>query len=219
MKNKNKKDIKNSKLFIFDWSGTISDDRIPVQTAFNRVARELGLNPIEDLKEWLKESVEAFEDQYSKLLSGTKSPKEIQELYFHHFSHLREEGIKPTIYDDSLDALSAMKKMGKKLIVISSHPQKSLMEEAEEYGLIKHFDEIIGSVAIKRDGIIKACKDMLIDARDATYIGDMINDIKSAKKAKVISVALTRGYHNKKTLLREKPDYLLEKLSDLAKLL
>lgn len=219
MKDKNKKNIKDSKLFIFDWSGTISDDRIPVQTAFNRVALDLGLSPIEDLKDWLRQSVKQFENEYSKQILGKKSPEEIRKMYSKHFSVLRNEGIKPTIYEDALDTLTQIKKKGKKLIVISSHPQKSLIEEADEYGLTKHFDKIIGNLVEKTDGIMQACKDYLIEAKDATYIGDMINDVRSAKKAKVISVALTRGYHDKKTLLLETPDYLLEKLADLMNLL
>ncbi|MEX2007552.1 MAG: HAD family hydrolase [Candidatus Levyibacteriota bacterium] len=214
-----KKDIKDTKLLIFDWSGTISDDRKAVQTAFNRVAIEIGLKPIEDLRSWLKKSVREFENQYSEQLYKTKSPEEIRQLYFRHFSTLREEGIKPTVYKDALEALTTMKNKGKKLIVVSHHPHKSLVEEAEEYGLTKHFDEILGSIPVKTDEIIKVCKDMMIDVEKAVYVGDMVNDIKSAKKAKVISVALTQGYHDKKTLLREKPDYLLRKLSDLVNLL
>ncbi len=139
-----KKSIKDVKLFIFDWSGTISDDRIPVQTAFNRVAVELGLIPIKDLNEWLKQSVEQFEVEYSKQLSRAKSPNEIRHLYYHHFSTLRSEGIKPTIYADSVEVLTYLKKQGKRLMVISSHPQKSLLKEAEEYGLKNYFDNILG---------------------------------------------------------------------------
>lgn len=212
-----KKNIKNAKLLIFDWNGTISDDRIPVQTAFNRVATELGLKPIEDLKEWLKQSVKAFEEEYSKQLSGAKSSEEIRQLYFKHFSTLREEGIKPTIYEDAVQTLTTIKRGNKKLIVISSHSEKSLLTEAEEYGLTKHFDRIIGSIKIKTDAIMQVCKDYSVDTRDSAYIGDMINDIKFAKQAKAISIALTQGYHDKKTLIAQKPDFIFDKLSDIVK--
>ncbi len=211
---------RNVKLFIFDWSGTISDDRIPFHTAFNRVAQELGLKLTENLGEFLKLTThKRIEAELSKQLLKPKSPEEIWKLYVKHFSEVKKDGIIPTIYADVPDILEKIKKSGKKIIVVSSHPKKNLIEEAIDYGIADNFDKIIGDVINKTDGMIKACNEMFVDIKNAAYVGDMVGDIRAAKKAKAISVALTRGYHDKKNLLLEKPDYLLEKLSDLAKLL
>lgn len=205
-------------LFIFDWSGTLSDDRIPVQAAFNRVAVELGLKPTEDLSEWLGKSVKAFEVEYSKQLSKTKSPSEIRQLYYHHFSALRNEGIKPSIYDTTIEVLSTIKTMGKKIALLSAHPRESLLKEIEEYGVQSYFDKILGNVLDKSAGMIQMCRDLEIDIKNTAYVGDMIGDIKAAKKARVFSIAITHGYHDKMTLLSKKPDAILDKLTDIFKL-
>ncbi|MEX2013283.1 MAG: HAD family hydrolase [Candidatus Levyibacteriota bacterium] len=216
MKNGRTKDIK---LFIFDWSGTLSDDRIPVQTAFNRVAVELGLKPIEDLAEWLKKSVKVFENEYSKQLKKTKSPNEIRQLYYRHFSTLRDEGIKPIIYDTSIEVLNTIRSKGKKLALLSSHPNESLLKEIEEYGVKNYFDKVLGGILDKSTGMVQICRDLKVDIKNAAYVGDMIGDIKAARRAKMISVALAQGYHDRDTLLSKKPDYLFDNLAEIVSIL
>ena len=51
------------------------------------------------------------------------------------------------------------------------------------------------------------------------YIGDTVGDIKEAKHAGVLSVAVTWGFHNKKILEKENPEYLFTRPEELLKLI
>ena len=212
--------LKNKKIFIFDWSGTLSDDRIPVQTAFNRVATELGLKPTKTLNAFLKTAVKKIEVEFSNQLLGKISPEEVWALYTRHFAKLSNEGgVRPIIYKDVIQVLDFLKNKQKKIIVLSSHPHKNLLKEAKEYKIEKYFDKVTGSILNKAKGIHESCNEMGINTKEAVYIGDMIGDIKAAKEAKTMSVAIVHGYHSREVLLLENPDILINKLSELERFL
>jgi len=54
---------------------------------------------------------------------------------------------------------------------------------------------------------------------ETIYVGDTINDIKMAKNAGVISVAVRTGAQNNKQLEKAHPDYLLDNFSKIIKIL
>lgn len=199
-------------LIQFDWSGTISDDTHPVHVSFNRTALDLGLKAIEDKNEWLKLTVRSLEVHFSELLNKSLSSKEVWDMYAKHFEKVSKEGTKPVIYDEVVEVLQDLKSKGKKMIVISSHPTKSLIREAEEYGIAHYFEDIIGGIIDKSESIGNLPKRFGSRRSETIYIGDTIQDIKASKKAGVAIIALTRGYHTKEILLPEKPHYIWDNL-------
>lgn len=211
--------LKNKNVFIFDWSGTLSDDRVPVQTAFNRVAIELGLKPTKNLNAWLKKTIKPIEVDYSNQLLSKLSPAEIRTLYSQHFTIVSREGINPTMYNDVIKILDFLKNNQKKLFVLSSHPHKNLLKEARGYKIEKYFDKITGGIFNKTKGLLETYDEMNINVNETVYIGDMIGDIRAAKETKTTSIALTRGYHSKEILLLENPDILINNLSELESLM
>jgi phosphoglycolate phosphatase-like HAD superfamily hydrolase len=57
-----------------------------------------------------------------------------------------------------------------------------------------------------------------IDLQRVYYIGDLPSDIKCAKTANIVSIALLSGHGTRKQLKKSKPDILLEELEDLLKI-
>jgi len=203
---------KKPTLIQFDWSGTISDDTHPVYLAFNRTAQDLGLPEIQDKKEWLKLTVKSLEAHFSELLNKNLTSREVWDMYASNFQTVSNEGTKPLIYDEVRDVLKHLKKEGKKMIVISAHPTKSLIKEAQDYGIDQYFEDIIGSVIDKSDSIKDLPKRFGFDISNSIYIGDTIQDIKASKKAEVPIIALSRGYHSREILLSENPDFIWDNL-------
>ena len=207
----------NIQVLIFDWSGVISDDRKPVYEANIRILKEHG-KPTIGFEEFLRSVTMTPAESFSGLgIPG--SFNELFTLYKKHYNDVIRSGMLPNIYPDACDVLNNLKNKRKKIAVLSSHPVDNLKAEAEEYGIISFFDLISGNAKSKTDGLETICIKLNINPESALYIGDTIHDIRSAKKTGVHSAGICTGYHTKEMLEKEKPDFLLENLSELKKIL
>lgn len=205
----------NFSVFIFDWSGVISDDRRPVYEANMRLLKRHGKQRM-TFKEWLpRTTLSAREFLANHGVIG--EPDKLFEEYRQELNKVRADEIHPVLYPNTLKALEKLLKNGKKLIVVSSHPEKNLREEAKEYGIEQFFKFFIGNSKDKTRGILEACERVNVKPSflEIAYIGDTIYDIHAAKKAGVYSIAITNGYHVKERLKKENPDKTIESLMEL----
>lgn len=71
----------------------------------------------------------------------------------------------------------------------------------------------------KGSAIKKICKIRGIKTNEVLYIGDEVRDIISTKKigSKIMSVSW--GYNAKERLIKEKPDWIADKPSDILKII
>lgn len=60
---------------------------------------------------------------------------------------------------------------------------------------------------------------MDVKPEEVLFIGDMDHDIQAGKKAGTKTAGILTGYHSRKKLEQEKPDFILENLSELKKLI
>lgn len=202
-----------SKVIIFDWSGVISDDRLPVYESNMRLLEKYGKSRI-SFSRWLPEikfSVVEFLESFG--IYG--NPHELLEEYRKTLNAVKTDGIHPQAYPDAKKSLQEFVKKGIKLAVVSSHPEKSLKEEAGEYGLTNFFERFFGSCRDKKLAILGILKSWNIDNKDASFIGDTTYDIQAAKKANIFSIGITTGYHIRKKLLEERPNLIVNSLTEL----
>lgn len=202
---------KKVRLVQFDWSGTISDDRLPVHEANLRLSNELKVKPITDLETWLAQTTGTVVE-YFKLRGITLPDEEIFRIYTKHFQTVLADGLAPIAYSGAAEILEILRSRGLKLAVLSSHPENNLIQEARNYGFADLFDLIIGGVQDKKDAIIDICKRFQVNPQNTIYIGDTITDIRAAKGAGVIAAGVTHGYHSRERLLSENPDHIWDSL-------
>lgn len=208
--------MKKIELIIFDWSGVISDDRMPVYVANMKMLKDYGKSTM-SLKKWLSET-EMTIVHFVKKYGVKKSAKSINAKYKKYYNESIKSGIVPRVMKDSEKVLKYLEGKNVRLAVLSSHPHKNLKKEMDEYKLNHFFSEVVGEVKDKVKSLKKICKDLDVEPSRSFYIGDMISDIQSAKKCGIMSVAVSTGYHSKERLKKEKPDYLFEKLTDILEL-
>ncbi len=199
-------------IVIFDWSGVISDDRPPVYEANMMLLKKYGKKRI-TFKEWLP-NTKLSVIEYLQSHNINADPAIILKEYKRAFDKVRKSGIHPHIYEDAVSVIKKLSNNGTRLFVISTHPAQNLKEEAKEYGIYKFFDNFIGTVRDKAETITDILE-KIEKLKQVFYVGDTIYDIQAAKKAKVKSVAITNGYHIRKRLLKEKPDIVVESLTEL----
>lgn len=203
-------------LYIFDWSGTLSDDRRPVYVANMRVLSDYGKETM-PYETWLTNSAMTPSDffqsrgitAYSDVLFGQ---------YKKHYDEINREGMVPAMYPESRDVLRQLHDTGHTVGIVSAHPEENLQEEIRMYGLAPYIDRVIGNVKEKVSHISTICKEYGMDPQSTVYIGDTVYDVRAAKEAGVRSAAITHGYHSAERLMKEQPDYLLHRLGDILEL-
>ncbi|MDD5552078.1 MAG: HAD family hydrolase [Candidatus Pacebacteria bacterium] len=201
--------IKN---IIFDWSGVLSNDIIPVYKGTMGVFRRLGLKEL-SFKEYKKEFVLPYMNFYRKF---TDTPKEkVDDLFFQEFSLV--DGPKP--FPKAKKTLEDLKRKGIRIVLLSSHPEEKVKEEMERYNFQDFFVDINSSVHDK----VKAIKGILeknnFIAKETSYLGDMTHDIDAGKSVGVTTVAVCWGYQLKEKLSKKNPDFLIEDLDEIVKIL
>lgn len=204
-------------LFVFDWSGVISDDRKPVYKANMKVLEQYE-KPTMTYEEWLPKTV-MTPAEFFKKQGINDNPNKLFELYKKYYTELFESGIKPQLYGDVNLVLSHLLRINKKIAVLSSHPEENLIKEAEDYGVVGYITLILGNSKDKSDGLIQISEQLEERLENMLYVGDTIHDIMAGKKAGTYTTGISgnpqRGYHSKEILSKEKPNFLLDSLYDL----
>ncbi|MEK7155538.1 MAG: HAD hydrolase-like protein [Patescibacteria group bacterium] len=206
--------LKGLQAILCDWSGVISDDRRPVYETGSRMMEHFGLERM-TYETWLMEGIRASPRELFLERGVSLDGDAIFALYAEMYPHVVETGLRPVMYPD---AILFFKKasLSRNVIVISAHPQKSLNAEVLAYKLNGEVSAFIGSVKDKSETIREVLLSLGMKLEDAAYVGDMTHDIHAARKAGVIAIAVSTGYHSREKLEAEKPDILVDSLTELA---
>ncbi len=202
---------------IFDWSGVISDDRKPVYEANMSLLKHFGKTTM-SFEEWLpKTTMTPIEFLANNGVHGDS--EQLFGLFKKYLDASIISGIVPIVYSDAKGTFSHIKSKGLSLAILSSHPSENLAQEAEKYGLKSFLDFVKGDSKNKVDGLKFVCQKLGKIPEKALYVGDTIYDIQAAKGAGCKSAGISTGYHTKDRLLKEKPDFLFNSLSDIGEIL
>ncbi|MBT3298020.1 HAD family hydrolase [archaeon] len=202
--------IKN---IIFDRSGTLSNDIRPVHEATCIVFRELGKEPI-SIEEFKREFTLPYMNFWNKYFPDLTKKK--QDRLFLEAIHKVSE---PEPFPGIEVLLEKLYNKKINMVIFSSHPQKKLDKEMLDNNFTQYFKEILGSTHDKTKCIMKVLKRNNFKRNETLYVGDMVHDIKTSKKAGIKILAVSWGYDSKEKLSQANPDYLIENLDELNNIL
>jgi phosphoglycolate phosphatase-like HAD superfamily hydrolase len=199
----------NPKVIIFDFDGTIADSLEVLVNISNRLAVQFGykqtsideLAQIQNLtsREIIKQSgISIFRVPFLVKKVKAELSSEIKTL---------------SLFPGMKEALIELHQLGNKLVIISSNSKSNIVAFLEHNDLADKFYYVYsGSTIFGKDKVInKFIKQENIDVRDVIYVGDETRDIESAKKSKVMAIAVSWGFNTKEVLAKQHPDYLIEK--------
>jgi len=130
-----------------------------------------------------------------------------------------DENVKAEIpFPGSLEAIDML--AGKFKIAVMTNASRIQLDKRLEI-LGKDFAVVVSRDDVQNkkpapDGLLKICKELNIDPKEATYIGDSSWDIQAAKAAGCASIALTCGMAGRERLEKENPDKMFENLKEAA---
>lgn len=199
---------------LFDVDGTLVDLDIVVKALQ------------ETMKKWNVE-VLSKEEIYKKIV-GTHLEKTIKKLYPHltikQVKEMREDyhtlykNHTPEFLPHAKQILQTLKDKRIKIGIITTKSRTTAVQTVKDlkipHGVLITADDV-KEVKPSTEPLLKAFEKLGVSPSSAMMVGDHVFDVRAAKNAGCISVAVTTGASSAEELKAEKPDFLF---SDLIKL-
>lgn len=208
---------------LFDMDGTLLDTLEDITDSLNKTLQDYGY-PLRSLTE-----VKSFVGNGAKTLVQRALPSDVNESiskdfllsYQENYMNNLQNKTKP--YDDIINLLEELKKLGFRLGIVSNKPQDGVTSLSIDY-FNKYMDVAIGESldTTKKpapDGIYKAIDKLNSTKEETIYVGDSEVDVLTAKNAGLLSVGVTWGFRSKETLIKEGCDYIIESPMELLQIL
>ena len=208
-------------LLIFDLDGTLTDSIPPAVESIQKMMAELGFPP--KTKEEINQHVGFGELPLVSGAIGTSEPKALKKALETYFKHYVQEGIKRVpLYPHVNELLEHFKSKIK--VIVSNKKYEFIKIILDNYQLTPYFKEILGgdtAPCLKPDPcmIIDLLKKYNVAKERALFIGDMTVDVETGKNAGIHTCAVTYGFDGRAKLETAQPDFLINDLLELTKLI
>lgn len=149
--------------------------------------------------------------------------KEIDRIFDEMFEHYKDNCIhKTAVYPGILLLLEKLQQTNVKMAVLSNKAD-ALTKKVVANKLPPIFAPVIGLTTeeLKKPNpevALNMCKELGLNIKNTLYVGDTSVDVQTAKNAGLVSVAVTWGFRSKESLLKENPDFIIDKPEELMKL-
>lgn len=127
-------------------------------------------------------------------------------------------------YDTVTETVDFIRAAGHPVAIVTSKSTWLARRGLDHVGLGSHFDVIIGCDSCDRhkpdpQPVHVALERLGYAPSDAVFVGDSVHDVHAGNAAGVISIAALWGPFGREDLVASRPQYFLERLADLPRLL
>ncbi|WP_413627915.1 HAD family hydrolase [Fructilactobacillus vespulae] len=210
--------------YIFDFDGTLADSGETGVVATQKAFADLGLPEptAADISYYMGIPIEV---SFKKMAPGHEfSDAEFEKLlqvFRKYYQELESKML--TLFPGIKEMLAELQTEQKGLYVVSSKHSKTLLRNLKSLGIDAYFTNILGADNVQNfkpapDGVLQVLELDNLDPDQTVMIGDAIFDLQMGKAAGVHTAAVTWGAHDRDSLAKEQPDYLIEQPADLTKL-
>jgi len=229
--------LEKYKLIIFDLDGIIYNindaitkavedgvEKYKLEVEIDEVLQEIA-HLIEEIQHYpvpkiILNSFDLLQVEFLKDMSYMKKLR-IAIFLFNQFNEYREDS---TIFDGIDTLIEDIYKKDLKLAILTNNKSQYAEEILEKFNLTKYFPTIIGfndvsEVKPSPEGLLKIIEKWKIKPENTIFIGDMSTDVDAGKAAGVIMVCVASGLAKREDLKEHNPDYLVDNVQELKKLL
>ena len=203
-------------LNIFDYDGVLVDSLNEVISAGQDYCRSIGLGC--RLNKKIIASLDPM--TYDQLARSIDLPSDLIEPFSRFvFKRLQQADAAMPFFPGIKSLLCQLAPPN--TAIVSGNSREVIATKLGAHGLDRHIAWIFGAYepGDKTEKIIKACSHVDADPAHTCMIGDSMSDIRHAKKAGVLSIAVTWGWQSRDVLANEEPDHIVESVDELIALL
>lgn len=207
------------KACIFDASGVLIDDVNAIYTTSNKILEESNIPPVsfEDFQSRTK--IPFWE--YYKSFGLTEGESKATDTHFRKLYPQYTDLVK--LYPEVRDVLEVLKSKGIKMGIVTHLPTFAISQNLDSFGVKEFFDSVVAFEDTDEHKpsakpLLIALSKLNVEPSNAIFVGDMIQDILTGRRAGVKTVAVIREknpYQTKEKLLEYNPDYIISNLSEI----
>lgn len=212
------------KAIIFDLDGTLVNSIYDIADAMNSVLKQRNYTTFdyETYKTFVGHGVKSLIEKAipQEHLNDTFVSACLSEM-MQTYSETCTNKTKP--YDGILSLLDTLHAKGFKLSVLSNK-EDTLTKKVVKAILPQYLNPVLGlkEEALKKPNpkvALQICDTLNVTPEETIYVGDSNVDIQTAKRANMKAVGVSWGFRDKKELIENGADYILNTPSDLLKIL
>ena len=198
---------------IFDFDGTVADSFAESLLAYNRVAPRLRLRTVKEAEIPEFRRMGAGQLMQALGIPMWKLPRLMIAVRADLQDHFHSVRPVPHI----AEALRGLHEAGCHVAMVTSNSEDNVRNFLGRHS-IACFDTIVAGTSIfgKATRLRRLVKTAQADRATSIYIGDTVPDVRAARDAGTLAMAVTWGFSDQAPLAAEAPDALLDTASDLA---
>lgn len=207
------------KAVIFDLDGTLIDTNDLIIDTFYYVINELlGRSPTE---EELNHVYGKTLDEQMEFFSMERSQELVDAYKSYYRTHM---DARTHLFEGVKDLLDDLARMNIKVATVTNKGSRGVLHAFDKFDLGKYFDATISADDVSNgkpdpEGIFAVLDRLGVEAGEALFVGDSLNDISAAKKAGVVSVLVGWTLFHEDHYTEFGADFIINKPMDLLKLL
>lgn len=203
--------LKNSKNIIWDWNGTLLDDREICLTSINTLLKERGIKPL-TAEKYLDIFTFPVKEYYKA--AGFDFSKEKYEVVAIDFMKNYTNAISHCpLHRSTEDVLCNLQECGYRQIILSAMEQNQLDQLISKMRLKSFFEAVYGIDnqlgSGKKDIAMKALTNSDFLAEDTCLIGDSLHDAEVAKYLNTSCILVAHGHQSAERLKRSGFDVVM----------
>jgi phosphoglycolate phosphatase len=217
--------IKNLKLALFDYDGTIVDSAGMIVQGAIEAFRMCGL-PDPDpqkVRENIGRPLTVALDVYMPV-GYTVTPEQISEAYRSWYAEQGRLGLQnEPLYPGMVELIHELKSNDWLIGIATNKSRIGLTNGLSKHNLSNIFDITLSTdenIAKPNPAMaLRAMKELGVEEKYSVIIGDTINDIGLGVNSGITSIGVTWGYNNRELLMSAGANHLVDNAQDLSKLM
>lgn len=205
---------------VFDFDGTLVDPSARHYDVYLECAAQFKGTSLSKDVYW---SLKREGTDWSDILQASGIASSLKEDYLQSFIPLIESASyldKDELFSDSIDILEYFKNKYKLYLISLRRDEDALLDQLYSLGINSMFEKVFTGHSDSKEGSLIKKADIIkeYNIKDVIIIGDSESEIVAAKKLGAPSVVVTTGVRSRGYLERYKPDYIVDRLTEVKAL-
>ena len=191
--------MKNKKIVLWDWNGTLLNDINACISSINYLLKKRNIKTISYSR--YRDIFTFPVEEYYKILGFDFSLEPFSKLAIEYINLYGKNSVRSVLQSGAIQILEYFKLNNFKQVIISAMEQRSLEKQIRDNDVYHYFDNIIGLDNINAKSKIENAKNYLKSIQDTNdkqyiYIGDTYHDFEVADALNCKCILVNNGHQN-----------------------